>query len=203
MKGTKRFWPWGHATKAKQFEDALLESVPPSWAGPLMVMNASFFTFACLWFVIAKRPTSRRIMHKYKLQTALEDCYTQFDPKSGSSHRFFKAELATRVASSVHARHDCVGDVYCIPSRFALHFSRWQHCERKIELRFALLSDHTCPHLTDPCSSVFAVTARLCASSTSTASLRTSSGTHCPGHSSTFPSQWRISSAIYSSAPSR
>jgi hypothetical protein len=119
MKGTKRFWPWGHAIQAKQFEDVLLASVPPSWAGPLMVMNASFFTFACLWFVIAKRPTSRRITNKYKLQTALEDCYTQFDPKSGSSHRFFKAELATRVASSVHARHDCVGDVHCIPARFA------------------------------------------------------------------------------------
>eukprot|EP00802_Teleaulax_amphioxeia_P011319 Tamp_11351.p1 GENE.Tamp_11351~~Tamp_11351.p1 ORF type:complete len:429 (+),score=51.08 Tamp_11351:174-1460(+) len=113
MKSKKWFWPWGQA-KVKKFEDELLAAVPPSWAGPLMVMHVSFFAFACLWFVIAKRPTSRRILHKYKLQTALEDRYSQFDPKSGSSHRFFKAELATRVASSVHASVCCYGALVCL-----------------------------------------------------------------------------------------
>ena len=116
MKSKKWFWPWGKAT-VKKFENELLAAVPPSWAGPLMVMHVSFFTFACLWFVVAKRPTSRRILHKYKLQTALEDRYSQYDPKSGSSHRFFKAELATHVASSVHARHDCICILHSIPSR--------------------------------------------------------------------------------------
>ena len=98
----------------QKFEERLLSSVPPEWAGPLLVIIASFAMFCALWMLIAKRPTSRRILKKFKLQPATEDCYSQFCPKTGSSHRFFKAELATRVVSTVHACICCNGALRCL-----------------------------------------------------------------------------------------
>ena len=57
---------------SKKYEEILLLSVPPGWSGPLLVMCVSFVIFALLWMLLAKRCTSRRILHKYKLVTALD-----------------------------------------------------------------------------------------------------------------------------------
>ena len=90
-------------------EEYLLSSVPAEWAGPLMVMLVSFMVFAGMWLALAKRPTSQRIAKEKKLHRAVDDPYSFYDPSSGQSHRFFKAELATRIVSTIHAALVCYG----------------------------------------------------------------------------------------------
>mmetsp|Transcript_38693 Transcript_38693/g.60333 ORF Transcript_38693/g.60333 Transcript_38693/m.60333 type:complete len:310 (-) Transcript_38693:1726-2655(-) len=87
----------------------------------LQVMMASFTVFCLIWFGIAKRPTSNRIREKYNLKNAVGDPSNQYDPISGQSHRFFKAELATRVLSTLHAVIVCYGAVHSLLSEPELY----------------------------------------------------------------------------------
>jgi hypothetical protein len=109
--------------KTKEPEENLLAGIPPDWAGPLTVIGISFAIFFICWFLIAKRPTSERILNKYRLRHAVADPDRFYDPLSGQSHRIFKSELATRTLSTVHAIICCFGaartlyldKVSCIP----------------------------------------------------------------------------------------
>jgi len=86
-----------------------MQSVPKEWAGPLAVVIVSFLFFSFLWFGIAKRRTSERIVRKNQLSTAPKNSHMKYDPLHGVSHRSVKAELATRIVSSTHAAVCCFG----------------------------------------------------------------------------------------------
>jgi hypothetical protein len=80
------FSGWRNQGKmSKKYEEILLLSVPPGWSGPLLVMCVSFVIFALLWMLLAKRCTSRRILHKYKLVTAL-------DGVTYSTHKYIQVQ---------------------------------------------------------------------------------------------------------------
>ncbi len=90
-------------------EESILLSIPQDWAAPLTVIFVSFTCFTVCWFLIAKRPTSERLLIKHRLRHARSDPDRFYDPRSGQSHRIFKSELATRALSSVHAIICCAG----------------------------------------------------------------------------------------------
>mmetsp|Transcript_132 Transcript_132/g.251 ORF Transcript_132/g.251 Transcript_132/m.251 type:complete len:332 (-) Transcript_132:158-1153(-) len=106
-------WLWASKKPEPKFslsyEEQLLASIPEEWAGPLAVVILSFFFFSFVWFGLAKRRTSDRIVRKNHLETAPKNSHMKFDPRNGISHRSLKAELATRVVSSVHAAICCYG----------------------------------------------------------------------------------------------
>ncbi|KAJ1488598.1 TLC domain-containing protein [Baffinella frigidus] len=104
-----------------KLEDALISGVPLEWAGPLLVMAVAFVGFLLVWMLSAKRPTSERLVRKYNLKVAQGDPNNKFDPVSGHTVRFFKAELATRIVSTLHALIACAGAARCLHMSPALY----------------------------------------------------------------------------------